>query len=262
MAAFGDRPAREVTSGDVSRFLRSLDKAGLTPRNVNKHRQVLAAMFTYGCRDDTHRLPANPVAGTDKRREDPPEALDYYEVEEVEALARSCAQGDHRGGRAPVDPDERAARARENRQDAEAFRLLLYTGDSGKSSLSGGRTSTSRIDCYWFAAVCPPDRRRSPKVAGTGSCRSPPRPGNGSVDRDLAAGGPRSSAAVALPRGPGAARPSHGAARSRAPSSRRSTSGRRAVCGARRPKPPPDQGGRRPCGPTPRAVPAGERMQR
>lgn len=128
MGALGDRPAAEVTTAEVSRFLRSLDQEGLKPRNVNKHRQVLAAMFTYACRDDTHRLARNPIAGTDKRREDPPAALDYYEVEEVEALARVCEQGQHRAGRLPADPHEADARAREDRQDAEGFRLLFYTG--------------------------------------------------------------------------------------------------------------------------------------
>lgn len=128
MSAFGDRPAEEVSTFDVSRFLRELDREGLTPRNVNKHRQVLAAMFTYGCREDTYRLPVNPVAGTDKRREDPPAALDYYEVEEVEALAHACDAGQHRTGAPAVDEAERAARAREDRQDADAFRLLFYTG--------------------------------------------------------------------------------------------------------------------------------------
>jgi site-specific recombinase XerD len=72
----------------VSKFLRGLDREGLTPRNVNKHRQVLAAFFGYACRADTYGLAVNPVAGTDKRREDPPAALDYFEVHEVEALAR------------------------------------------------------------------------------------------------------------------------------------------------------------------------------
>jgi integrase len=90
IGAFGDRPAAEVTTTEVSGFLRSRDREGLKPGNVNKHRQVLAAMFTYACRADTYALPVNPVAGTDKRREDPPAALDYYEVEEVEALARFC----------------------------------------------------------------------------------------------------------------------------------------------------------------------------
>jgi integrase len=97
-------------------------------RNVNKHRQLLAAMFSYGCRSDTYALPANPVAGTDKRREDPPPALDYYEVEEVEALARACETGEHRTGQPPKDPDELSARRLEDRRDANIFRLLFYTG--------------------------------------------------------------------------------------------------------------------------------------
>lgn len=125
IGAFGDRPAAEVTTAEVSGFLRSLDREGLKPRNVNKHRQVLAAMFTYACRADTYALPVNPIAGTDKRREDPPAALDYYEVEEVEALARCCEQGRQRADKPSRDPAEIAARGAEDRRDAEAFRLLF-----------------------------------------------------------------------------------------------------------------------------------------
>lgn len=128
MAAFGDNAAVDVTTTAVTRFLRSLDGEGLTPRNVNKHRQLLAAMFSYGCRHDTYQLPFNPATGTDKRREDPPAALDYYEVEEVEALARACERAEHRIGKAAIDPDEVAARGQEDRRDAETFRLLFYTG--------------------------------------------------------------------------------------------------------------------------------------
>lgn len=126
--ALGDMPAAKVTTADVSRFLRSLDAEGLTARNVNKHRQVLAAMFSYGCRVDTYSLPGNPIAGADKRREDPPAALDYYELEEVEALARACERGMHRNGPVPSDPGELAARQLEDRRDAETFRLLFYSG--------------------------------------------------------------------------------------------------------------------------------------
>jgi integrase len=68
------------------------------------------------------------VSGTDKRREPPPATLDYYEVEEVEALARACEKGEHRTGRQPTDPAELAARRHEDRRDADAFRLLFYTG--------------------------------------------------------------------------------------------------------------------------------------
>jgi integrase len=127
MDAFGDKPVAEVTTTDVSRFLRSLDAEGFTPRNVNKYRQVLQAMYAYACRSDTFALASNPVEHTDKRREPSPAALDYYEVEEVEALARVCEQGAHRPT-AAVGNAELTARAAEDRQDADAFRILFYTG--------------------------------------------------------------------------------------------------------------------------------------
>lgn len=128
MRAFGDRVADEVTTREVSAFLRELDREQLSPRNVNKHREVLSSIFAYACRDDTLGLPKNPVEGTDQRREAPPAALDYYEVEEVEALARACEHGRQRTRVTMVDAEEAAARAAEDRQDAEACRLLFYTG--------------------------------------------------------------------------------------------------------------------------------------
>jgi hypothetical protein len=54
MAAFGGKAAADATTADVSRVLRLLDGEGLTPRKVNKHRPVLAAMFAFGCRADIH----------------------------------------------------------------------------------------------------------------------------------------------------------------------------------------------------------------
>lgn len=128
MAAFGARPYDEVTPAEVSRFLRDLDKSRLTPRNVNKHRQVLSAIFSYACRADTYGLAVNPVVGTDKRRERPPAALDYYEVHEVEKLAKAAEQGLHRPAGSVVTPEEIVARAWEDRRDADTFRLLFYTG--------------------------------------------------------------------------------------------------------------------------------------
>ncbi len=122
LATLGDRPIASVRTRDVSAFLRALDAEGLTPRNVNKHRQVLAAMFQYACREDAHDLTANPVTGTDKRPEAPPTALDYYEAHEVEELARVTAAGAHRK-RARDDLD-----ARTDSQDAELFRMLFLTG--------------------------------------------------------------------------------------------------------------------------------------
>jgi integrase len=135
MGAFGDKAAPAITTTDVSRFLRGLDRAGVSPRTVNKHRQVLSAIFGYATREDTFSLAANPVSATDKRREPPAAALDFFEPEEIEDLARAAAEGTHRkppvgrGGKLmDLDADEIATRCEEDAQDAELFRVLAYTG--------------------------------------------------------------------------------------------------------------------------------------
>jgi integrase len=134
MKRFGDRPHDEIATREVSDFLRELD-AELTPRNVNVHRAVLHSIFAYAMKPDTYALAANPVSGTDKRREPPPAPLDHYEVHEVEALARVCERGEHRakapnykGRPVELSDDERAARAAEDEQDADLFRVKFYSG--------------------------------------------------------------------------------------------------------------------------------------
>jgi integrase len=148
MAAFGDTVAEDVTPKAASAWLRQLDDEGLSPRNVNKHRQTMRAIFAYGQRPDTHAMPVNPFAATDKRREAPRATLDFYEAAEVEALARACEAGAHRTMRGRANPNhsgpatpaplsraqkeaqaaEREARAAEDRQDADLFRVLFYSG--------------------------------------------------------------------------------------------------------------------------------------
>jgi integrase len=129
MAALGDRPAAKITTREISAFLRSLDGSGVSPRTVNKYRQMLSAIFNYWRRADTHSLQVNPVEATTKRREPPPAVLDFYEPEEIEALAQSAADGWHRCPLpAHVDDEEIAWRRREDLQDAELFRLAAYTG--------------------------------------------------------------------------------------------------------------------------------------
>lgn len=128
MAAFGDRPAREVSVREVAEYLRQLDKTS-RPRTVNKHRQVISAVFGYGLREDTYALELNPAAATNKRREPPPAVLEFYEPEEVEAIARVAALGEHRRNR-PGHPDasELVIQQVENDQDAELIRIAAYTG--------------------------------------------------------------------------------------------------------------------------------------
>jgi hypothetical protein len=67
---------------EVADYLRQLDKT-CRPRTVNKHRQVVSAVFGYGLRQDTYALELNPAAATNKRREPPPAVLEFYEPEEV-----------------------------------------------------------------------------------------------------------------------------------------------------------------------------------
>lgn len=129
MARFGDRPILEITTREVAEHLRALDRAGTKPRSVNKHRQVLSAIFAYAMREDTYQLAKSPVSATSKRREPPPAVLDFYEPEEVEAIARVAERGEHRTVvQLSYDGAEQEARARENRQDADLIRIAAYTG--------------------------------------------------------------------------------------------------------------------------------------
>ena len=127
--AFGDRAAISITTRDVAEYLRGLDRAGATPRTVNKHRQVISAIYGYAMREDSYGLELNPATATRKRREPPLAVLEFYEPEEVEAIARAAAAGAHRQltSRVLYD-DERSARAAEDRQDAELYRVPAYTG--------------------------------------------------------------------------------------------------------------------------------------
>jgi integrase len=119
----------------------------MSARSVNKHRQILAAMFAYACRDDTYALAVNPVRGTSKRREMPAAVLDFYEPEETEALARAAAAGAHRGSPGyGIDADELEWRGWEDRQDAELYRFAAYTGMRlGELPPYVGATSTSTL---------------------------------------------------------------------------------------------------------------------
>lgn len=135
MGRFGDRPIDAVTTREVSTFLRELDRAGMFARNVNEHRAVLHSIFVYAMKPDTYALPSNPVAATDKRYQPPPPPLDHCEVAELESLARVCERGEHRtaqpsyrGRPNQLSDDEEAARAAEDRQDAELFRVAFYSG--------------------------------------------------------------------------------------------------------------------------------------
>ena len=108
-----------MTSAEIERFLRRLDREGLTSRNANSNRQVLANVFEYATRPDTFALPSNPVRYVDKRREDYSKPPETFNAEEVLALARAAREGKHvNGGRRRASREEDLEQERFNGQDA------------------------------------------------------------------------------------------------------------------------------------------------
>ena len=50
MAAFGGMPVAEVTTAHVEALLVAHAREDVGPRSVNKHRQLLSAIFNFGLR--------------------------------------------------------------------------------------------------------------------------------------------------------------------------------------------------------------------
>jgi integrase len=117
MRAFDSTPAAEARSRDIEAFLTSLDKTSCSARTINKHRQVLHAIFVFA--QEQFGLRDNPVALVKKRREDPPGRLEYYSPEEVAALARAATEGLAREEGRPTQLDV---------QDGALFIVAAYTG--------------------------------------------------------------------------------------------------------------------------------------
>jgi integrase len=129
MKALGDRAAREITTRDVETLLASVAADGVSPRTVNKVREVISAIYSFGMRKATFGLSENPAAEADKREAPKPGPLAYYSAEEVEALARALADGQHREASThDVSEQERKARSAEDQQDAEMVRVSAYAG--------------------------------------------------------------------------------------------------------------------------------------
>lgn len=129
MRAFGGRRLAEITTAEVARFLAALDREDVSARTVNKHRQVLHAIFEYARRADAFGLRDNAVSGTEKRPEGGPKPIETFDPEEVHAIARAARDGHHRP-RPDHDfsPATRAEWRRVNDQDAALFVVAAFTG--------------------------------------------------------------------------------------------------------------------------------------
>lgn len=124
MGALGDKPATKVTTVEVEQVLRTVAKAGVTPRTVNHYREIICAVFNYGMRPGAFNLPTNPAKFADRRRAAAPGVLVFYTYDEIEILARALAQGLHR----PYGYERLDAEVEEDERDAEAVRVSAYAG--------------------------------------------------------------------------------------------------------------------------------------
>ena len=124
MRAIGDKPARQVTTCDIDELLRTVAGTGVSPRAVNKTRNIIAAAFNYGMRESAFGLPSNPALAADVRREPHPGVLLYYSPAEVEAIADALAYGRRRSQALDRSADQIAM----DGQDSELIRVAAYTG--------------------------------------------------------------------------------------------------------------------------------------
>ena len=85
---FGGVAVGEITSAEIRRFLRGLDRGGLTPRTINVYRGVLHSVLEHAREEDL--IAENPCAGVAKRRERQDSDLIVYSLEEVGAISRAC----------------------------------------------------------------------------------------------------------------------------------------------------------------------------
>lgn len=129
MAALGSEPAREISTRQVEELLRSIARTGVAPRTINKTRQLVCAIFSYGMKPSTYGLMSNPAIQADRRVEPERGPVAFYSPAEIERLANALASGAHRDPSRPaLSTAEREARAEEDAQDAELVRVAAFAG--------------------------------------------------------------------------------------------------------------------------------------
>ncbi len=130
MAEFGGRTLRSITTAQVEGFLAGIDQEAVGKRTVNKHRQVVCSILEHAARrPDRFAITENVARASAKRREPSAGVLDFYEPEEVAALARAAREGRHRDPRRPaVSEEEARERCLADEQDAALYTVAAFTG--------------------------------------------------------------------------------------------------------------------------------------
>src|SRR4051794_38580959 len=130
LAEFGGQSLASITTTQVERWLARLDEQPISKRTVNIHRQLVCSILEHATRNpERYGIEVNVARATSKRREADPAVLDFYEPEEVAALARAARAGAHRDPSRPAVSDaERDERRRADDQDAALFMVAAFTG--------------------------------------------------------------------------------------------------------------------------------------
>jgi len=131
MDAFGDRTASTITTREINALLTKISESGASASTVNKYRTLMVSVFNHGMSEATYNLPSNPAAAADKRREPDRAPLLFYSPEEIETVARSLAEGNHRSlaeERHQENPNRHPWEVAEDAQDAELIRVAAYAG--------------------------------------------------------------------------------------------------------------------------------------
>ena len=147
MAALGDRPAAEVETREINSLLEQVADSDASNRTVNKHRQLICAIYGYASQDATFGLANNPAARADRRPEPERARLDFYRPHEIEQLAAALEAGAHRDPQPPRSAQRSSQRVRRKIARTPTLYVLPRTPGygAGSSLRSGGATSTSTV---------------------------------------------------------------------------------------------------------------------
>ncbi|HEX5898744.1 MAG TPA: hypothetical protein VFY32_05045 [Solirubrobacteraceae bacterium] len=120
MREFGGQAIDSITTTQVERWLETLDAEDISKCTVNTYRQLVCSVLEHAARrPERYGISTNVARLTPKRREPDPGVLDFYEPEEVAALARAARAGAHRDPTRPaVSQAEMDERRRADDQDA------------------------------------------------------------------------------------------------------------------------------------------------
>jgi integrase len=172
MREFGGQAIDSITTTQVERWLETLDAEDISKRTVNTYRQLMCSVLEHATRrPERHGISTNVARLTPKRREPDPGVLDFYEPEEVAALARAPRAGAHRDPTRPaVSQAEVDERRRADDQDAALFIVAAFTGLRMGELLElrwrqiSFERATVTVAASWSAGVVTVPKSRKPRT--------------------------------------------------------------------------------------------------